>query len=893
MKKGRGQGLAGCPLVLLLVMVVTGLAGRRTGDHEARRLSERTPRTLLSVLIFCTLALTLPGPQWAAPLPSDIHTPYPDSTGGPGVTAWGLRTNLADYPGGRVPRYGLFELAFDLTGTVAETPYFPYDPAPPPGVEPGTGITVDVLLLPPGESSWELALRLPCFHYQPVEEVGEGASVSLVPVGDADWRRRFTPDVIGPWRYKVIATDAAGTSESPEGTFECAPSTYKGFVGVSERDPRFFEFANGTPFVTPLINIEQGNPFNTLAGIRTNVRQMGENGIRFVRWFPTGEGANFFVAPYADTIRINWRFGDGWVTAEGADAAAGKRFAYRPYFYSGQTLSVLPDSRYRLRFRAEVTGERVLRAQIGNLPGGTIDICSITGTVHEQGGGSCAHREADWRDYELIVETGGSVVTSLDVALRGLYVSADAPAPYNTEQPGSIRVHSIRFQRDETGDGDWGGNLLTRGDPDTYGHIDQQAAARLDEVLRQSEIYGVYHKLTLFHKNDALLARFLPDGTVGDWDVNNFYAAEGHAARWYAEAYARFFVARWSYSPAIHSLELANENHLDARSQDAAFAVAQVVRDLSPRYILQSNSFWGWWVESFWTDPERGHLMDYSDKHWYADESGSHCDENGENCDLISNVWDDSAAYVRECALRFDEYRRAFDYHKPIVRGEGGVAISGTGPQHPDIALDPAGTYYHKKLWAHLGILGDTCDGEWYPRLFVGGGEFPNVEVDLYRMFAAYERFLAGERLSSGTFVEIGTDLTGSRRIPLDTTAGELRAWGVQDTVSGRTLLWIDNAAHTWKAVVDGAAITPASGTLTLAGFEPGKDYAVQWWDPYATPPSAPDVSLLTARLDGTLVLTVDGLGRDVALKVAVHTVPMSYLPLAVKAAGGPSPVSR
>jgi hypothetical protein len=310
--------------------------------------------------------------------------------------------------------------------------------------------------------------------------------------------------------------------------------------------------------------------------------------------------------------------------------------------------------------------------------------------------------------------------------------------------------------------------LLTRSDPDTYAYVDQQSAARLDEVLRQSELYGVYHKLTLFHKNDSVLARFLPDGTIGDWNVDNFYSAEGQAVRWYEEAYVRYFVARWSYSTALHSLELANENNFCDCACDTAFAIAQAVHTLSPRHILMSNSFWGWWVEHFWLDPERGHLMDYSDKHWYANQTGSYCDAQGANCELISNVWSDSAAYVRECGRWFAHYREVYGYDKPIIRGEGGVAAASTEPQHPAIAQDRQGTFYHKKLWAHIGLLGSTCDGEWYPRLFVNDGQaFPNADYDLYKMFAAYERFMAGESLSNGNYVEIGSDLSGDRQIGL------------------------------------------------------------------------------------------------------------------------------
>jgi len=849
---------------------------------------------VVSLLFVCGLGGTVE--QVATISPEAASSPTWRAASGPSIGE--LRTNLDEYAGRQVPRHKKFEVVFDITDTTATNPYFLYDDSPPPGVEPATGITVQALFLPPGETDWRAALSLPCFYYQPVEQVGSGAGTALLPVGKADWRCRLTPDVVGNWRYKIQATDAGGFSESPEGQLACVPSGEKGFVTVSKTDPRFFAFSDGTPFVAPLINLEQGSPFNTLADIRANVPEMGQHGVRFVRWFPNGEGANYFVAPFGDSMRINWLFG-GSTSPEDADVEAGKLFSFSPYYYSAQQIPVMPGARYRLTFRAKVEGEQVLRPELGNLFGGTIDICSQTSTFHESRGESCTYRQDGWHDYSLEVKTPGSGLTNLSVALRALYVSSDAPSPYNNPQEGTIRIHSIQFQRDETGSGGWGANLLTRSDPDTYNYVDQRSAARLDEIFRLSEQYGVYHKLPLFHKNDAILNRFQADGTIGDWYhcgwglcPVNFYSDDGQASRWYQDAYTRYFVARWSYSPALHSLELANENDLYSQDENdvsftAGWHVAERVHDLSPRHILMSNSFYGWWVDSFWTDPVYGDLLDYSDKHWYANLTGASCDVTQTRCELISNLWKDSAAYVRECWKRFNEYSQSAGYGKPIVRGEAGVAESGTQPQHPSIALDPQGTYYHKKLWAHVGVLGYSCDGEWYPRLFVPSaeGQFPNDQRDLYQMFAAYERFMAGEPTSNGAHTEIGTDLEGSARIEVANAAGDLRAWGVRDVRSRRVLLWIDNAQHTWVNVVDGATIPPASGTLIIPGLQADQLYRVVWWDPYATDPAEmiTGSNPVVARPNGTLELAVDDLERDVALKIVQEYAysDACYLPLA------------
>jgi hypothetical protein len=400
----------------------------------------------------------------------------------------------------------------------------------------------------------------------------------------------------------------------------------------------------------------------------------------------------------------------------------------------------------------------------------------------------------------------------------------------------------------------------------------------LDEIFRLSEQYGVYHKLPLFHKNDAILNRFLADGSTGEPDslCTKFYSGEGQASRWYQRAYTRYFIARWSYSPALHSLELANENHLSSQSYEAGFALARYVRDMSPRHILLSNSFWGYFVADFFADPERGSLLDYGDKHWYASQ------EETEH-ELISNTWDDSAAYVRECQNRFREYAEAFDYQRPIIRGEGGVAQSGTGPQHPEIIRETQGIYYHKELWAQLGGLGSSCDGEWYPRLFVGyrDDQFPNADVDLFKMMAAYERFMAGENLNQGSFRAIGTDLEGDERIGLKAMGTPLRAWGAASPDRG--LLWIDNPQHTWKNVADSVAITPASGFLSIPGFRPGVAYSVEWWDPYAydVEAQAARIESVVAGSDGRLILQVADLEADVAVKIiGTRTILQYYMPV-------------
>jgi hypothetical protein len=693
-----------------------------------------------------------------------------------------------------VPRYAKFEIVFTIS-TTATNFYFPYDPAAP---YDESGVTVDMLITNPAG----VEKTVPCFYYQPVD-------ANLLPAGQPDWRCRYSPEMIGTWRYRVRLIDSIRLAESAEQTFSVTSSNRPGFVRVSPTDSHYFEFDDGTPFLTPLINVEWGNPLNGLAQIRANIARWGQNGVRFVRWFPTGESGNYFVVPFGDDLRVSWGFGAAGTVPE-AGPGSGSQFTFSPYYYTSQIVKAQPGARYRLSFHAKVTGNKVLRPQLG----------SSTLEIHA----------SDWRDYSI--EATGTE-SELIVWLRDGYGEND-----NTS--GAIRLHAIKLQRDETGQGDWGPNLLTRGDPDTYRFVDQVGAARLDEIMRLSEQYGVYHKLTLFHKNDPILGRLSAAGTaVAQWDINNFYSREGAVPRWLQKAYARYFMARWSYSTALHSLELGNENLLTTASYEAAYSVLGYLKSIAPRPILLTNSFWGYFVDPYWLSPRYGALMDYADKHWYA-RPGSLDPE------LVSNIVDDTAANVRECQKRFQVYRTGYPYTKPIVRGETGV-WSGDNFEPMNFGSGAA-TYYHKQLWAQMG---DQCAGEWHT-------DYLN-QHHLWSDYLRYEQFLQGEPLTNGRYEDIGTD-TGA--IAIVNLTGTARAWGKLDATAGRGLLWIDNAADTWRRIADGLSVIPATASLEIGGL-PNGAYQASWFNTAsgATTTTAHSVS------NGKLTLTVSALAHDVAVK--------------------------
>jgi hypothetical protein len=250
----------------------------------------------------------------------------------------------ADNPS-EVSLYNRFEARFTFKTNALNT-FLPYDAAPPEGVPAGVGVTVNAQLLPPDsrgnaqpdrENNWKAALVQPCFLYQPMDDTGG----DLVPRGSPLWMLRYNADRsdrVGIWRYRIRVTDAQGTSTSPSATFTCkSATTARGFVGVSPKAPEQFEFQDGTAFPHPLVNAEA--LWRTLAEQRTRIPQIGQAGVRYVRWWLTARGANFCF-PFGGEVRPAWAFSGELSTNAGPET--GSRFSWavtNPY--SRQTVPLL------------------------------------------------------------------------------------------------------------------------------------------------------------------------------------------------------------------------------------------------------------------------------------------------------------------------------------------------------------------------------------------------------------------------------------------------------------------------------------------------------------------------------------------------------------------------
>ena len=64
----------------------------------------------------------------------------------------------------------------------------------------------------------------------------------------SEWRVRFSPNEVGRWSYYVKVDDYSGTNKSGVSSFECSPSDIHGWLKVSDNDPHYLQYADGTSF---------------------------------------------------------------------------------------------------------------------------------------------------------------------------------------------------------------------------------------------------------------------------------------------------------------------------------------------------------------------------------------------------------------------------------------------------------------------------------------------------------------------------------------------------------------------------------------------------------------------------------------------------------------------
>jgi hypothetical protein len=815
------------------------------------------------------MPVCLPMPRACTPTAAAVVVGLTVAAGGPGPHAaqplGPLRIlNVRAVPAVSVPRFERIEILFDLFGVSATELQWPYDPAPPRGVPPGVGISAHAIFTDPNGRQF---LQPAFVAQQFIDGVKDGRDWHL-PTGTWVWRVRFSPNQVGRWTYRIVATDRGGTAESAEDSFTVTASAHKGFLKVSAADARYFEFDDGSMFHGTGIEVPEYLDDPTTKGA-VQYERLASHGINFVRlwlssmfgsaWTPWIGGRNQYrgylpvsgLVPFHDTragetrlaLRLDYEpQGDtGWFDA------------CRMQFWNDPE-SVQPGSTYRLRIRYRGIGIVGPRVPGTTRYGLVAKMGGYHADCHEPGSGNVVtgygQNNDDWGYIEGTWDAGAEwFLPTIQIGLENVV-------------QGEAYVQAVSLQQ-VFGDGTFGPEIMLRPTMDYERYVPEERAFALDKVVENASRTGVYLKLVLMDVNDKIYFKMADNGdwTTGADNTDGFYGLGRtmNRTRWLQQVWWRYAQARWGYSPYIHSWELTNEGdpwlarHYELTDELGKFMHCRVFGVEPgegdgarctldhPNDHLVTTSFWsGFPSTQFWSSG-RYPNVDYADLHAYVSTSYAPLAERERM------QWD--AAYYHTwhgadvAAARLG---------KPVVRGEGGLdAPDRQEPGVLNLERDTTGVWLHNFVWASLDA-GGLYEIYWWREHVL------ERLAELSTPYAAVSRFLDGIPLNKGGFVDWGGTVSNPA----------VRVFGQKHPGAGTMHLWVQNREHTWKNVVDGVRFAPQSGRVSVPGFRPGAAYTVEEWDTYAPGGRVAATTQIVADASGTLVIVLGPLSTDVAYRV-------------------------
>jgi hypothetical protein len=777
----------------------------------------------------------------------------PGSTLNLGPTIHSVETNASSYPDGIIPRHDKFEITFQIE-SVAQNLQMPYDAAPPAGIDPEIGITVNAQFSP---DNWQTMFTQPAFYYQEFEDQVKSGQEWFYPTENYSWKVRFSPEDEGKWKFKLIAQDASGSVESSPMSFDVGPSTSKGFIRISQEDARYFQYENGSyfPGLGYNMNFDHVSWNNPILENEDNFEAMSENGIQLVRiWLSEWAIFDVYWNPWnsIDPDLHGGYFGYTGISFEeaypGSDVSMKIDANYNPCMFIGAWKAppaVKPHTTYRVRVRYKtkgISGPRLngnpygFTAKIGDWLWGSGSMCQDTGT----GSVVIPYQSEDTTEWQI---QEGSFSTDNYNFLPYFYLVME-----NVNE-GTVYVDYVWIEED-LGNGNFGSNIVAKPWMAHHMYMEQRNSYAFDKVLALAEQYNIYIRPVIHEKNSWIFNRIdfegnpVPDDPNNNWFYGN--SREMTKVRWLQQAWWRYLQARWGYSTSIHSWELLNEGDpWNGLHYTLADEFGKYMHKFQPDDHLVSTSFWHSFPrDNFWDNQEYPHI-DFADYHQYIPES-------------------DPLFYDTALA----NYTNSMDIGaltpggagKPTVWGEVGFTVSGSEPVTSLFDDDLEGIWLHNFVWANINP-GGLLTSYWYENTHIYKmGSDGNLLFDHRDEYGAYYKFIKDIPLNNGHYQDSNTVVSNS----------DLRAWGQVDLVNQNAHLWIQNSHNTWRNVVDDVEISTISGTVTLSGFEAGEAYLVEWWDTYPSNQSRPilRVERLIPSGDGSLTLQVNNLIDDTAVKI-------------------------
>ncbi len=728
-------------------------------------------------------------------------------------------------------RWEPLQILFHLQNCSATHLQFPYDPAPP-GLHWLDGVTVDAVFRHESDALREW--RRPAFLWQPYERAFRENEEWMHPTGAPVWCVRFAPPLDGQWTYRIEVQQAGSSAQSEWQTFTVYPPTSpqnRGPVRVSTRDPRYFEYADGSYFTGGGHGFGVGaEQFSYEA--EDLFQQMGPTNQCFFRWWIAGIIWGSAWQPWSSrTISHEGTVPATGLTLDSAFAnglAAWRLDSNNPVLFQGFMsghAGLIPGRTYRVRVRWRTEG--ITGPLVTNYPYG---LCLKFVSWPEPG-----------QTYALPVLVGPQAGDSPWHVAAGEFTATTHLLPnlaiiWENATGGRGYVDEVVVE-EKLGAHSYGPNLLRSPFANSHLYFDPRRGACLEHILQRAQDYGMTFRLNIGEKQEYLLNRLSPQG-LPDPRGEHYFDAQPGPVRFLHGAYWRHLFARYGAFRSVHSWETANEVPPGPGAPFALTAELQRAADADGNPHPACISTWASPAEAAWNSPD-GRAISHVDFHCYVNATGW--------IEPKSELQRDSARFFHEYDL---DARRAFT-NRPIVWGEMGIdGLSGSDDQETRLAEDLEGIWLHKIVWARTG------PGGVYPLYWYTDNIFNHR---LHGLFGRWRRFMEPIPLTNGRYRDAHATASDSR----------IRVLGQIDLVAGRGHLWIDNSRHTWRAVVDGSNGPPLAGTITLVMDRANATYDCEWFNPYAGTVS--HTQTLLSASDQRLTLTVSNLAQDVAVRIARH----------------------
>lgn len=506
--------------------------------------------------------------------------------------------------------YQKFEALFDVSTTATEL-FWPYETSVPVGIPAGVGVSVDGLFT---NDDWVTTYKKPGFlfqRYSPENHPNTRSSYGewAYPLGTPIWAVRFAPFKVGSWKFKIQVTDASGTTTYPStGTgysFVCTQSTSKGPIRVSQKDPRYFEFSDGTPFI-PSVGLDDNMNYD-VAKMETDYPMLATNGVKLIRhWWQSMSGLALFGN--ANSNRVG---GNGIALIyDSVEHLPGKTLSWKlgltsPTNEGTADVYCKPNTQYQVSAMVKTTN------LIGSGNYG-VTFYAYTGTQWGPVGSRLNGTNA-WRSLSTVVNSGSGYLLHVKIVNENC---TSGSANFTNFSIKEILPNST-----------FGPELVDKGNPDVFRYMGQFTAWKCERQLDIAEANGMGIKAVAEEKQDDIYGKINDAGVFDPAltnDGNTLYSSPTSANRRLQQYYWRMLIARFGHHNGLHSWELFNEaDPYSGKHAEAANSFAVFMHQNNPNYQMVTTSNWhSYPTGEFWGQPAYQEL-DYTDVHRYVTVSGN------------------------------------------------------------------------------------------------------------------------------------------------------------------------------------------------------------------------------------------------------------------------------